>query len=120
MKLQRADARREIDQPGNVLTLQPGLQRVNPHAQRDIEHERTVFDQQVGVAGATVANRRSIGPLRNLMENRGFRRQPGGSGPAGLRPAGGCERFDLRVLRRGSNPGFLGRERRGSVLCRRA
>ncbi len=45
MHLKRANARREIEQSGGGMNLQPAHQCVDPKAQGQIEFERSVFDQ---------------------------------------------------------------------------
>ncbi len=48
--LQRADAGREVDDPGQGARLQRLHQGVGPEAQRQVERQRAVLDQQVVVA----------------------------------------------------------------------
>jgi len=51
--LQRTNARREIDDARMLHRLQLQIHRVNPEAQRDVEHQRAELDEQVAVAGGS-------------------------------------------------------------------
>ena len=54
MHLQRTDAGCEIDDTGDVLFLHPAHQRVHAKAQVQVQHQRSVFDQQVAVAALPI------------------------------------------------------------------
>ena len=61
MDLQRADAGRLIDDAGEPLGGD-GLfnrlhQRMHAEAQRDIEHDGTIFDQEIGIARTPIGER---------------------------------------------------------------
>ena len=62
--LQRADAGRQVDDAGEACRrLSTRLhQRVRAEAQREIEDDRPVLDQEIGVAGAAVDDARRLSP----------------------------------------------------------
>ena len=59
MHLQRADTGGDIDDPGQRQRLKLEHQRMDAQPQFEIEHDRAVFDQQVPVALAAIADLRA-------------------------------------------------------------
>ena len=68
--LQRTNAGREVDDAGQGVRLQPLHQRVDAKAQRNIQHQRAIFDQQIAVAGRTVGHRNLLRCFRNTVQHR--------------------------------------------------
>ena len=63
-------------------------QRVHPEAQRQVEHQRAVFDQQVVVAGLAVDHRRAASPVPEVAERTGAVARATACRPAPVAAAG--------------------------------
>ncbi len=106
--LQRTDARRQVDDAGVGLRIAPGLQRLHQHmrahAQGQVQLQRPVLDQQVGVAGLAIDHLRLFAARRPSRDDRirqglGLRRD---------RRRAGDQRL---LLRRQQARGLLGPDR---------
>ncbi len=76
MHLQGADAGGEIEHAGQGAGAQPLVQYLNPKAQSDIQHRRTVLDQQTGVAGQAVDHVHRMFAGRGSFQDGGIRLDP--------------------------------------------
>ena len=74
MNLQRADAGGEVDEAGDRVAFEPGEQRVGALTQGDVELERAVFDQNVGIAGPAVNDCGRGGSGRDRVKDGGLGR----------------------------------------------
>ena len=103
VNLQRADAGREVDDAGKLVALEPLHERVRAEAQREVEHERAVFDQQILVARAAVAHFDPVLRGREVKHDRRRdlrRRGEGGGGlEAGRLRIRGKRVFNAGILR---------------------
>ncbi len=112
MDLQRADARRHVEDARKPQPLQFQHQGVHPQSQRQIEHDRAVFDENVTIALTTVKCLRPRLILIQRRKHRGGARRP---------PHAACSRL-LRYLKftrfgtlKRRIQGLLGRARRGFI-----
>ena len=72
MNVERADAGREVDDAGRRVLLQVRHQGVDAEPQVEVEDQRAVFDEHVGVAGPAVADGGGIRAPGDLEEDSGL------------------------------------------------
>ena len=69
MNLQRANTWREIDDVANLLRLQRFHQGMNAKTQIEIEHQRTILDQQIIVTGDAIGHADMIAIVFQAMDD---------------------------------------------------